>query len=333
MPVNIGRRELIAALGSAAAWPLTTHAQGPERVRRIGVLHAGNESDPDWQHVVAAFVQALAKLGWTEGANLVLDHRWGGGDRERFRRYAAELISLHPDAIWATASLPLLLLKRETRTIPIVFTLVYDPVGSGFVASLARPEANITGFAQGEFSLGGKMLQLLREVAPKVSRVAVILNLDQPPQVAMWYALETTAAPSFGVRVTAADVQGAAEIEGAIGDFAHEPNGGLIILPGPITSAHRELIIALAARHHLPAVYPFRFFVADGGLVSYGSDRADQSRQAAGYVDRILKGAKPSDLPVQQPTKFELVINLTTAKALGLTVPPSMLDLADEVIE
>ena len=177
------------------------------------------------------------------------------------------------------------------------------------------------------------MLEVLREVAPQVSRVAVILNLDQPPQVAIWHTLEATAAPSFGVRVIAADVHGAAEIEDAIGDFAHEPNGGLIVLPGPINTAHRELIIALAARHHLPAVYGYRFFVAAGGLVSYGSDRADQSRQAAGYVDRILKGAKPSDLPVQQPTKFELVINLKTAKALGLTVPPSMLDLADEVIE
>jgi putative ABC transport system substrate-binding protein len=227
----------------------------------------------------------------------------------------------------------LLLLKRETRTIPIVFSQIYDPVGSGFVASLARPEANITGFTQGEFSMGGKMLEVLREVAPQVSRVAVILNLDQPPQVAIWHTLEATAAPSFGVRVTAADVHGAVEIEDAIGDFAHEPNGGLIVLPGPINTAHRELIIALAARHRLPAVYPYRYFVADGGLVSYGADRADQSRQAAGYVDRILKGAKPSDLPVQHPTKFELVINLKTAKALGLDIPPTLRARADELIE
>jgi putative tryptophan/tyrosine transport system substrate-binding protein len=333
MPVAIGRRELIAALSGAAAWPLTARVQGSERVRRIGIVHAGNESDADWQLVVAAFVQGLAKLGWTEGANLVLDHRWGGGDRERISRYATELIGLHPDAIWATGALPLLLLKRETRAIPIVFTLVYDPVGSGFVASLARPEANITGFTQGEFSMGGKMLEVLREVAPQVSRVAVILNLDQPPQVAMWYALEATAAPSFGVRVIAADVQGAAEIEDAIGALAHEPNGGLIVLPGPINTAHQGLIIALAARHHLPAVYPFRFFVANGGLVSFGSDRADQSRQAAGYVDRILKGAKPSDLPVQQPTKFELVINLKTAMALGVGLSSTLLKRADEVIE
>ena len=329
MPVNIGRRELIAALGSAAAWPLAARAQGSERVHRIGMLHAVSESDLDRQHIVEVFVQSLAKLGWTEGSNLVLDYRWGSGDRDRIRRYAAELISLHPDAIWSTGGLPLMLLKRETRTIPIVFTMVYDPVGSGFVTNLPRPEANVTGFTLGEFSLGGKMLEVLREVAPQVSRVAVILDLDQPPAVAIWYALEATAAPSFGVRVTAVDMH--SEIEGVIGDFAHEPNGGLIVLPGPFINDHRELIIAMAARHHLPAVYPFRFFVANGGLVSYGSDPADQSRQAAGYVDRILKGAKPRDLPVQQPTKFGLVINLKTAEALGLDVPPTL--LADEVIE
>ena len=329
MPVNIGRRELIAALGSAAAWPLAARTQGSERVHRIGMLHAVNESDLDRQHIVEVFVQSLAKLGWTEGSNLVLDYRWGSGDRDRIRRYAAELISLHPDAIWSTGGLPLMLLKRETRSIPIVFTMVYDPVGSGFVTNLPRPEANVTGFTLGEFSLGGKMLQVLKEIAPQVSRVAVILDLDQPPAVAIWYALEATAAPSFGVRVTAVDMH--SEIEGVFGDFAHEPNGGLIVLPGPFINDHRELIIAMAARHHLPAVYPFRFYVANGGLMSYGSDPADRSRQAAGYVDRILKGAKPSDLPVQQPTKFELVINLKTAKALGLDVSPTL--LADEVIE
>ena len=229
MPVNIGRRELLAALGSAAAWPLAARAQGSERVHQIGMLHAVNESDLDRQHIVEVFVQSLAKLGWTEGSNLVLDYRWGSGDRDRIRRYAAELISLHPDAIWSTGGLPLMLLKRETRTIPIVFTMVYDPVGGGFVASLARPEANVTGFTLGEFSLGGKMLEVLREVAPQVNRVAVILDLDQPPAVAIWYALEATAAPSFGVRVTAVDMH--SEIEGVIGDFAREPNGGLIVLP------------------------------------------------------------------------------------------------------
>jgi putative ABC transport system substrate-binding protein len=228
--------------------------------------------------------------------------------------------------------LGLLPLKRQTQTIPIVFTLVYDPVGSGFVESLAHPGGNITGFTLGEFSMGGKLLQVLKEVAPQVTRVAIVLNLDQPPHVAMWRAIETVA-PSFGVRLTATDVQDSAEIERAIEAFAREPNGGLIVLPGPITIAHREQVIALAARHRVPAAYAFRFFATSGGLVSYGVDSADQSRQAAAYVDRILKGAKPSDLPVQQPTKFELVINLKTAKGLGLNVPAIVLARADEVIE
>jgi putative ABC transport system substrate-binding protein len=226
----------------------------------------------------------------------------------------------------------LLALKRATHSIPIVFTTVYDPVGSGYVASLARPGGNITGFTLGEFSMGGKMLEALKEVVPQVNRVAVILNLEQPPHVAMWRAIEAIA-QSSGVSLIATDVQDPAEIERAIEAFAREPNGGLIVLPGPITINNRELIIALAARHHLPAAYPFRFFVTSGGLVSYGADPFDQSRQAAAYVDRILKGEKPSDLPVQQPTKYELVINLKTAKTLGLTVPPALLARADEVIE
>jgi putative ABC transport system substrate-binding protein len=234
--------------------------------------------------------------------------------------------------IWTTGALALLPLKRATRDIPIVFTQVFDPVGSGFVASLTRPGGNITGFTLGEFSMGGKLLEVLKEVAPRVSRVAVVLNLDQPPHVAMWRAIEATG-PSFGVRLTPADVQGPAEIERAIEAFAREPNGALIVLPGPIAIVHRELIRTLAARYRLPAAYGFRYFVTDGGLVSYGVDAADQSRQAAGYVDRILKGEKPADLPVQQPTRFELVINLKTAKALGLTVPETVLARADEVIE
>jgi putative ABC transport system substrate-binding protein len=239
---------------------------------------------------------------------------------------------MRPDVIWTTGALALLPLKRATRDIPIVFTQVFDPVGSGFVASLTRPGGNITGFTLGEFSMGGKLLEVLKEVAPRVSRVAVVLNLDQPPHVAMWRAIEATG-PSFGVRLTPADVQGPAEIERAIEAFAREPNGALIVLPGPIAIAHRELIRALAARHRLPAAYGFRYFVTDGGLVSYGVDAADQSRQAAGYVDRILKGEKPADLPVQQPTRFELVINHKTAKALGLTVPETVLARADEIIE
>ena len=327
------RREFLGGLGGAAvAWPIAARAQQPDRVRRIGVLQAINESDPEGQLRKAPFVRGLQKFGWTEGANVMIDYRWGDDDADRIRLYATELTSMRPDVIWTSGALPLLALKRATRTIPIIFTQVYDPVGSGFVASLTRPGSNITGFTLGEFSMGGKILEVLKEVAPQVSRVAVILNLDQPPHVALWRAIEATAA-SFGVRLTPTDVQGPAEIERAIEAFAREPNGGLIVLPGPIAIVHRELITALAARHRLPAAYPFRFFVTAGGLVSYGVTPADQSRQAAGYVDRILKGEKPADLPVQQPTKFELVINLKTAKALGLEIPAILLARFDEVIE
>jgi ABC-type uncharacterized transport system substrate-binding protein len=329
----VRRREFIGLVGgAAAAWPLAARAQQSERVRRIGVLQAIDESDPEGQRRKAAFVRGLQKLGWTEGANLVIDYRWGGSNSERIRLYTAELVGLKPDVIWTSGALALLPLKRATRTIPIIFTLVYDPVGSGFVASLAQPGGNITGFTLGEFSMGGKMLEVLKEVAPQVSRVAVILNLDQPPHVAMWRTIEAMA-PSFGVRLAATDVQSSAEIERAIEVFAREPNGGLVVLPGPVAIVHRELVIALAARHRLPAVYGFRYFITSGGLVSYGVDSVDQSRQAAAYVDRILKGAKPSDLPVQQPTTFELAINLKTAKALGLTIPVSFQQRADEVIE
>ena len=330
---NMRRREFITLLGSAAAtWPVAARAQQPERMRRIGLLQY-NKSDPVLQRRTEVFVQGLQKLGWREGTNLVIDYRYGADDSGRIRLDAAELVRLNPDVLWTSGGLGLLALKRATHSIPIVFTGVYDPVGSGYVASLARPGGNITGFTLGEFSMGGKMLEALKEVVPQVSRVAVILNLEQPPHVAMWRAIEAIA-PSFGVSLIATDVQDPAEIERAIEAFAREPNGGLIVLPGPITVNNRELIIALAARHHLPAAYPFRFFVTIGGLVSYGADNAfDQSRQAAAYVDRILKGEKLSDLPVQQPTKYELVINLKTAKALGLTVPPALLARADEVIE
>jgi putative ABC transport system substrate-binding protein len=324
------RREFIILL-AAAAWPRAARAQKTDRMRRIGVLQAINESDPEGQRRVAPFEQGLQKLGWTAGANLVIDYRWADS-ADRLRRYAAELVALKPDVIWTSGALGLLPLKRQTQTIPIVFTMIYDPVGSGFVESLSHPGGNITGFTLGEFSMGGKILEALKEVAPQVSRVAVMLNLDQPPHVAMWRAIETVA-PSFKVRLTAADAQDPAEIERAIEAFAREPNGGLIVLPGPITIVHRDLIIALAARHRVPAAYAFRFFATSGGLMSYGVDPADQSRQAAAYVDRILKDAKPSELPVQQPTKFELVINLKTAKAIGLDVPATVLARADEVIE
>ena len=271
-------------------------------------------------------------MGWTDGRNVRIDYRWAAGDPERARTYAAELVRLKPDVILANTALALLPLKRETGTIPIVFTLIYDPVGSGFVASLAHPGGNITGFTLGDFSLGGKMLQVLREVAPQVSRVAVILNPNQPPHVAIWRAIEAVA-PSFRVHLTASAVKDSAEIEPVIKAFAGEPNGGLVVLPSPITETHREHVIALAARHRLPAVYGFRSFIISGGLVSYGINTVDPFRRAALYVDRILKGAKPGDLPVQQPTKYELVINLKTAKALGLTIPQSLLQRADEVIQ
>jgi len=287
------RREVISLLGGAAAWPLAARAQQAERMRPVGVLQAIVESDPEAQLRRMAFVSALQKLGWTECTNLITDYRWAGGDADRIRLHATELAGMRPDVIWTSGALPLLPLKRATRTIPIVFTQVYDPVGSGFVPSLTRPGGNITGFTLGEFSMGGKILEVLKEAAPRVNRVAVILNLEQPPHVAMWRSIEATA-PSFGVRLVPVDMQGPAETEHAIEAFAREPNGGLIVLPGPVSIAHRELITALAARHRLPAAYAFRFFVTGGGLVSYGIDSAEQSRQAAGYVDRILRGRNPA---------------------------------------
>ena len=268
---DMRRRDFITLLGGGAAiaWPLALQAQQGDRVRRIGVLQALGESDPEAQLRKMAFVGGLQKFGWTEGTNVMIDYRWAGGDADRIRLYATELTGMRPDVIWTSGALPLLPLKRATRTIPIIFTQIYDPVGSGFVASLTRPGGNITGFTLGEFSMGGKILEVLKEVAPRVNRVAVILNLEQPPHVAMWRSIEATA-PLFGVRLTPADMQGPAEIEHTIEAFAREPNGGLIVLPGPISIAHRELITALAARHRLPAAYGFRFFVTSGGLVSYG---------------------------------------------------------------
>jgi ABC-type uncharacterized transport system substrate-binding protein len=327
------RREFITLLGGAAvAWPLAVTGQQAARVRRIGVLSIGNETDPEAKRRRSIFVQGLQKLGWMEGANLMIDYRFAGDDSERMRLDATELVNLKPDVIWTTGGLSLLQLKRATRTIPIVFIQLFDPVGSGFVSSLAQPDGNITGFSLGEFSLGGKTLEVLREMVPQLNRVAVLLNIEQPPHVAMWSTIRATAA-SVGVRLTVMDVQDPAEIERRIDDFSREPNGGLIVLPGPATSANRELIIALAARHHLPAAYAYPSYVKAGGLMSYGVDPADQPLQAAAYIDRILKGTKPSDLPIQQPTKYGLVINLKTAKALGLAIPESFLLRADEVIE
>jgi putative ABC transport system substrate-binding protein len=333
----IERREFITLIGGAAApsilWPLAARAQQRDQMRRIGVLMSSADVGPDAHPGLAAFRQALQKLGWTEGRNVRIDYRWAVADADHALANAVELVGLKPDVLLAASSLPLQALQRETRTIPIVFAQINDPVGSGFVASLARPGGNITGFTPAEFSMGGKLLEVLREVAPSVTQVAILLPAELAPQVGMLRAIEAVA-PALGVQATSADVHDAAEIERAIGAFARNSNGGLIVLSSPATNVHRELIVALAARHRLPAVYPYRYFVAEGGLISYGiDDLSDLWRRAASYVDRILKGEKAGDLPVQQPTKFELVINLKTAKALGLTIPPGVLARADEVIE
>ena len=327
------RREFISLLGgAAAAWPLAARARQGEQMRRVGVLMPFAEDDSDAQANIAAFRQMLQMLGWTDSRNVRIDYRWGGGKPERIAAYGRELVTLKPDVILASSPLVLQPLLQETRSIPIVFTQVTDPVGSGFVASLAHPGGNITGFAVAEFSMYGKSLEVLKEVAPHVARVAVLLNPQQAPQAGMWRAIEA-AAPSFKVQLTAANVRDSAEIERTIESFARESGGGLIVLPNVPTIVHWGLIIALAARHRLPAIYTFRQFVADGGLISYGPHRIDQYRQAAAYVDRILRGEKPADLPIQQPTKFELVIKLKTAKALGLDVPWFLQQRADEVIE
>jgi putative ABC transport system substrate-binding protein len=327
------RREFITLLGGAAvAWPLAAHAQQADRTRRVGVLVAFAEDDLDAQANITAFRQALEKLGWTAGRNVRIDYRWGGADPERIRAYAIELVGMKPDVVLAVSAQALQPLQEATNNTPIVFTQMGDPIGSGFVTSLAHPGGNITGFTPAEFSIHGKRLELLKEIAPHITRVAVLFNPEQIPQAGMLHAVEAVA-PSLGIKLTPAAVRDAAEIERAIDQFARESSGGLIVLPSGATIVHRDLIIALAARHHLPAAYQYRQFVTAGGLMSYGNDLANQYRQAASYVDRILHGEKPGDLPVQQPTRFELIINLKIAKALGLIIPDKLLALADEVIE
>jgi len=329
----VRRRKFIILVSSATiACPFRARGQRLADIRRIGVLCAFAENDPIVQTNVTAFRQSLEKLGWTDSRNVHIDYRWGNADADRIRAQAIELVSLKPDVILATSALALQPLRHETTSIPVVFTQITDPVGSGFVESLSRPGGNITGFTPAEFSMLGKSLEVLKEAAPHVTRVAVILNPEQRPQAGMLRAIEAVA-PVFKVLLTVAGVQNGAEIERAIDLFAREPNGGLIVLPNPITEGHRKLIITMAARHHLPSIYAFPFFARDGGLISYGVDLVDQYRKAAIYVDRILKGEKAGDLPIQQPTKFELLVNLKTAKALGLTVPPTLLARADEVIE
>jgi putative ABC transport system substrate-binding protein len=327
------RREFITLLGGAAvAWPLAAHAQQSDRIRRIGYVTSDAESDPEPQLLVAAFRKGLEELGWTDGRNIRIDYRFGGGDAALVPKLAKELIELRPDVIVAATTPAATAVRQQTLSIPIVFVQVPDPVAAGFVTNLARPDGNITGFTNFEFSIGGRWLQAIKECAPGVSRVAVVFDPANPSWAAYLRTIEA-AAPSFSVHLTPAGVRDAAEIETYIAAFAREPNGALVVLPGPVNTQHRETIIAMAARHRLPAVYPYRFFVTNGGLVSYGVDVRDLYKQAASYVDRLLKGAKPADLPVVLPTKFELVINLKTAKTLGLTIPPTLLTSADEVIE
>jgi putative ABC transport system substrate-binding protein len=328
------RRTFISLLGGAVAWPLAARAQQRDRMRRIGVLMSAVEGDQRGLESITAFAQGLSELGWTVGRNVRIEYRWGAGDLDRFRRYAAELIALSPDVVLATAGSIVGAFQQASRTVPIVFVTTIDPVGGGWVESLSRPGTNATGFAAYEFSMSGKRLELLKEIAPDVKRVAVIRDPSVPAGSGGLAAIQTVA-PSLGVELTPVGVRDAGEIERAITAFARGSKGGLILV-GPTSSVerYRDLIIALAARHGLPAIYSGgRMYVTGGGLLSYGPDPIDQYRRAAGYVDRILKGEKPADLPVQQPTKFELIVNLKTAKALGLEVPATVLALADEVIE
>jgi putative tryptophan/tyrosine transport system substrate-binding protein len=326
------RREFITLVGGAAAyWPVAARAQQPERVRRIGGL-TGTADDSITQRRLAAFLQALQQLGWTDGHNVRVDYRWGGGDADRIRKYAAELVALAPDVILSTGGVATERVLQATRTVPIVFVSVPDPVGSGFVDNLSRPGGNATGFTVFEYSLGGKWLELLKELAPRVTRVAVLRDSAITAGIGQFVAIQSVAS-SLGVELSPVNVSDPTEIERAVSAFARSSNGGLIVTASALARVHINLIVMLAARHKLPAVYWDRAPVADGGLISYGADLTDQFRLAAGYVDRILKGEKPADLPVQASTKYELVINLKTAKALGLTVPQSLLARADEVIE
>jgi putative tryptophan/tyrosine transport system substrate-binding protein len=326
------RREFIRLLGGAAAWPVAARAQQTERMRRIGVLMATASDEPESQARLAAFLQGLQQLGWADGRNVRLDIRWAAREPELFRRYATELVALEPDVILGAVTSSVRALLEVTRTIPIVFASATDPVGGGLVASLARPGGNVTGFSVQEFGLRAKSLELLKELAQRTARVAVLRDSTTTGGIAQ-FAVVQTAAPALGVELTSIDLRDAGEIERMVAAFARQPNGGLVVTTGAGGEAHRELIVKLAARHRLPAIYPYHYWVKGGGLMSYGPDVFDQYRRIATYVDRILRGEKPADLPVQAPTKFELVINLKTAKALGLDVPPILLARADEVIE
>ena len=328
---DVRRRRFLTVLGGAAAWPLASRAQQLQPMRRIGVLMNRTVDDSHGQARLAALRQSLQQLGWSEGRNVQIDIRWGEDDPDRLRRDAAQLIALAPDIILASGTLSVAAVQNVSRTLPIAFAAVTDPVGAGFVESLARPGGNATGFMIYEYSLSVKWLELLREIAPSVTRVAVLRNPANPAGIAAFSAIQG-AAQSLGLAVSPVSGRDAGEIERAVTAFARSPNGGLIVTP-TVVSVHRDLIITLAARYKLPAVYTLSYMVTGGGLVSYGPDLIDQFRHAAGYVDRILKGEKPADLPVQAPTKYELVINLKTAKALGVEVPATLLARANEVIE
>jgi putative ABC transport system substrate-binding protein len=327
------RRECITLLGGAAAWPLAARAQQRERLRRIAVLMPLVADDPISQVDIAGFLQGLQELGWSVGRNIRIDYRWGtAGDSEKQRKYAAELIALAPDVILAGTGGIVGALQEASRTVPIVFAAAIDPVGSGRVRSLSRPGTNATGFLSFEYGIGGKLLELLKELAPRITRVAVTRDPATPGSIGLYASIQT-ASPSFKVELTPVDLRNTTEIEQTLMAFAREPNGGLIVPANARATFHREMLISLAARYRLPTVYQLRVFVDGGGLISYGPSSVDTYRRAAGYVDRILKGEKPADLPVQAPTKYELVINLKTAKAQGITILPNVFARADEVIE
>jgi len=329
------RRDFITVIaGLGAVWPLTltARAQQPQRMRRIGVIIPGTADDAEYQARMAAFLQELQQLGWSDGRNVRIDTRWAAGDANLFRKYATELVAFEPDVILAPGSTSLGLLLQPTRTVPIVFATILDPVGAGFVESLARPGGNATGFIAFEYGLSGKWLELLKQIAPNLTRVAVLRDPAVAAGIGQFAAIQSVA-PSLGVELRPIDVREANEIERAVAMFARSANAGLIVTAASGSAIHADLIVSLAARHKLPAVYGNRHFVTGGGLISYGPDRVDQYWRAAAYVDRILKGEKPADMPVQAPTKFELVINLKTAKALGIAVPPALLAQANEVIE
>jgi putative tryptophan/tyrosine transport system substrate-binding protein len=331
---QLKRRDFITLLSGAAAWPIVARAQPTRAIRRVGVLMAIAESDPEGQARVRAFDHAMNDLGWVEGRNVRIDVRWAAGNADRFRAYAAELVALAPDVIVANSNIALSAVQQEATTIPIVFFVGVDPIDSGFVTNLARPGGNITGFTTFEPEMGGKLLGLLKEIASRVTRVAVILNpATAAPHTDSYFKSINPAARALAVEAIATPVHDIAELERAVAVVAREPGGGLVVMPDSFTATHRNEIISLGLRHSIPAIYAFRFFPTNGGLLSYGVSLVDLFRRSASYVDRILNGSKAGDLPVQQPTKFELVINLKTARALSLNVPPTLLARADEVIE